>query len=325
MAFGASQRVLSVDYNNIIGNSNTAGDALGPYSSEPAATNVGGLYGIGYGSIGYGRTTPALTNAKQGGRILASQWNNLVSINNIVATKTNTTITDYTSVTTVGHRIQFLTNLQSNITTLINNRFNTPSRVLSAVKITVTRAASWGSGGSTTINATVNAVFPSGNAARYFFNSGSELLLRLRHNSTATAQDSSWNTFLSTQVGDIYFGANGTRQVASSPGGTVATTLGYWTPLSATLTNIFSRTSGTGPYSGLSTVTMQAARVGAANVNGNGDNGTTVQFKVTLTDAYAGFGDFITGGQTVLQVFDNTNNAGFTPVGTTSVTLVDGF
>lgn len=324
MAYGPAQQILSEDFNNIVGVSNTPGNALGPYPSEAAATNVGGLYGVGRGSFGYGRTTPALTNTTQGSVIRASQWDALVNINNIIATKTGTTITNYAPIS-VGNRITFLSNLQANISTLVANRFNSPTRVLSAVKVTATRVANWGSGASATIDATVNATFPSGDAARYFFNSGSEILLRVRHGSTATPQDSAWNTFLSTQVGDIFFGPNGTRQEASSPGGTIATTLGYWNPLGPTLTNIFTRTAGTGVYSGSLVATIQAARVGAANVGGNGDNGVTIQFRVILTDNYTGPGDFVTGNQTTFRVFDNVNTAGFTPVGTTSVTIVNAF
>lgn len=324
MTYAQSQPILSTDFNNIVGVSNTPGSALGPYSSEAAATNVGGLYGVGRGSFGYGRTAPTLATTSQGGVIRAAEWNALVTINNTIATKTGTTITNYAPITT-GNRVAFLTNLQANISTLVTNRFNSPTRALSAVKVTATRVANWGFGGATTINAVVNATFPSGDAARYFFNSGSEILLRVRHGSTATPQDLNWNTFLSTQVGDIFFGANGTRQVASTPGGTVATTLGYWTPLGATLTNIFTRTAGTGAYSGGLVATIQAARVGAANVAGNGDNGVTIQFSVSLTDNHTGSGDLVAGNQTTFQVFDNLNTAGFTPVGTTSAIIVTQF
>lgn len=321
MAYGANQRILAEHFNNFVGISSTAGNPLAAYSTSPGPTNlkVGAIWGIGHGQWGYGRSTPVITNVDIGGRITATNWNNLVTINNSIAAKTGSSITNYVPIN-AGNRIAHLANLVSNISTLNTNRFNTVSRVFSPALLTNTRATNWNS----VITSTINCTFANGNIARYFFNSGSEILIRVRHNSTFTSQDQQWNTFLSNNVGDIYLGPTGTRQVAASPGGVIGPSIGYWN-LPGSLTSIYDRTFGSGVYSNDLNCRIRVTRVGAANQAGLGDNGNVIQFEVRLTDNHTGIGDNIQGGQTTVQIFTNTNNASFTPTGTSSVTLVSGF
>lgn len=321
MTYGANQRILAEHFNNFAGVSNTPGNPLAAYPNIPASlTNkVGALWGVGSGSWGYGRSTPVITNVDIGGRITATNWNNLVTINNNIATKTGVAITNYVPIN-AGDRIAHLAALEANIATLNNNRFSSSSRVFSPALLTNTRATNW----NTFIDSTINCTYADGNIARYFFNSGSEILVRVRHNSSLTLQDSNWNTFLSTQVGDIYVGPNYTRQTASSLGGITGAGFGYWN-MTGSLTGVFDRSAGTGVYSGQLRCRISIARVGATNVSGNSDNGNVMQIQVRLDDNYAGLGDNIQGGQTTVQIFTHTNNSIFTPTGTSSVTLVSGF
>jgi hypothetical protein len=91
--------------------------------------------------------------------------------------------------------------------------------------ITSTRSASWGNGGSTTINHTVTLQFPSNAAADYFFNSGSSIKFSASATggtiSTSGTKDSSWATLLtSVSITFSYAGVNGVKNGVSAGTGT---------------------------------------------------------------------------------------------------------
>lgn len=328
MTYGLNQRILAQHFNDFVGTSSVAGNPLAAYSSSPASTSnrIGAIWGIGNGQWGWGRTTPAISNVNIGGRVSAENWNSLVTINNNISTRTGTPITDYAPIST-GDKIAFLQNLTANITSLNNNRFAAVSKTLTGAVYTNTRATNW----NTTIVSRFNCIFNTGELARLFFNTGGEILVRVRHNSNLTLQDQNWNTFLSTNVGDIYIGPTGTRQVASVPGGTIATTRGYWS-LDTNLANagatVFNRVAGPGfapVYVGNLSCTIKAIRIGATNLSGNADNGNTIQIEVTLADNYTGLGDNIQGNQTVVQIFSNRSTTLFTYTGINSVIPIVNF
>lgn len=324
MVYSLGGKVSAVDYNNFIGRPASGTNALSKFTSEATATGkVGAILGVGYGRWGYGQTTPALTNISSGDLITAAHWDNLYDAIEKIRIRQGTTVSGI-SAKNKGEKVRFDSGKSSAITSINTNKFNATGRTYTAVLSTSTRTTAW----STTIDTIFTVTFGSGDLARYWFNSGSEILIRTRHNLTTLPQDQSWNTFLSTQVGDISLGAEGTRQSnASAAGGTIATTIGYW-DLSTSYQNIFTRTAGTGVYSVYSgdlVCTVQAMRNGAANVSGAGDNGSSILIKVTLTDNHTGFQDLITGNGTVTQIYGYRSTSGFTPASPSSVTVTDGY
>ena len=339
MTYGVNQRILAQHYNNFVGISNSFGDPLTFYGTSPGLTEnrLGAIWGLGHGRWGWGRSSPPITNVNPGQRISAANWNGMIEIIRNIAQRTGTTIS-YNDLAS-GDRIRALESLQSDIVLLNNNRFNSATRTLSSQVYSNTRNTNW----NQTIVSRFNCVFNNGDEARYFFNSGGEILVRVRHNSNFTPQDQNWNNFLTNFVGDIFIGANGTRQVVpaitGNPGGSIATTRGYWT-LDTVLANpgatVFNRTGASDisspaypqfyfPYSGNLVCTIKAIRPGLANINGNGDNGNTIQIEVTLSDNYMGPADNIQGGQTTVQIFSNRSTAIFTAQGVVSVTPIESF
>lgn len=318
MAYAKGSKILAADYNGFVGTPASGTNALGAFASEAAATGkIGAIWGVGYGRWGYGQTSPALTTVASGSKVLASNWNNLVTINNNIATRTGTTITNYATISS-GNKINHLTNLAADINTLNTNRSNNGGGTWVLLGSN-TRTTTWNS----SIDATATVAFSTGDLARYWFNSGSTIMIRIRHNSTATTQDTDWNTFLSTQVGDIYIWTESTGQSASSPGGTLNNNLGYW-DLTATNQTVFTRTAGTGAYSGDLVCTIQVARNGAANVAGNGDNGSAINIYVLLTDNHTGFQDILQGA-TIVEIWGYRNTAIFTPASPATVTFSNTF
>ena len=320
MAWRVRGLVRADDYNSFIGNPTTGNNALSGFSGVTAAQNtLGGLYGAGYGDRGYGQTFPTLTRVSKGQIIDNTQWDNLGDIIDLIDLKQGNLLPDYGDIVD-GERIVYFSDLVSNISSLDANRFRTPSRVFTGVRGQNIRSNAWG-GGVNSIDVTCDMIFANGNNARYFFNSGSEILVRVRHNSSATAQDSQWNNFLSNQVGDIYVGYNYIRQVAGSPGGLTNATLGYWN-LSNTDNLFFTRSGGAGVYSGDLACNMRIQRIGSSNVSGLMDNGNTFRVSISLTDSFtSAFQDSVSGGSTIVQIYEHKNNVPWQPVGASSVTF----
>lgn len=100
-----------------------------------------------------------------------------------------------------------------------NNRLTVANANVSIVAptagTTVTRSAAWGGSGGATIGAQIRLTWSSEAAAAAFFNTGGYITLNLAHPSTATTQDSAWNSFLSS-FGNFNLGGWGSSKTAGS-------------------------------------------------------------------------------------------------------------
>jgi len=298
MAHSKGNSPAASDYNTFVGTT----VITSAYASAAAATQkVAALLGVGYGDRGYGQTTPTLnTPVATGQRILASDWANLrTAIANMASFQgTATTLlppsSDFVSGVVVKAEVPATTayDLPTMIANIDTNRMNNnggASLSVTSGALTITRGSVWGSG-TGAITAEFTATFASEDAARFFFNSSGAIDVVLAHPSTATTQDSNWNSILSA-LGTISIGAHATTR--SGSGGTPAA-LGYY-ELTGSYQTVFNGTDiGTGAYSA-NDVIVDALVSSVAGVNGG--NGTTVKVRVTLTDGHTNaFSDSVASG-----------------------------
>ena len=174
MTYTTGSLISSVDFNNI--NGSTASNSA--YASDLAATNVlSALWGVGYGSRGYGQPTPILYPKTTGDIVSGQQWSNLVSVINSCATHTGTTLSSVPSesVFAAGSSISALSfDWLTAVATLDTNRLTAdPATMANSASplITSERTTDWETG--VLFEGVVN--FGDENAARYFFNSGSNI------------------------------------------------------------------------------------------------------------------------------------------------------
>lgn len=297
MAYSKGNSPKSTDYNTFIG----ATPVTSAYASSAAATNaVAALLGVGFGDRGYGQTTPPLNTVASGSRMKAVDWANLrTACANIATYQGTSTATlapasDYVAGQTAKSTFDWVTYIAS----LDTNRFNTnggASLTLTNGSLTITRASTWGAGGTTPgdqIICEMTAAFPTEDAARYFFNTGGSLNVILAHSNVTTTQNQNWNTILSA-LGTISVGTHSTTR--SGSGGTPKA-IGYY-ELTGAYQTIFDGTNiGTGAYTANS-ILVEGMYVSRAGVNGA--NGTTVKIRVTLTDGHTNtFSDTVSSGTT---------------------------
>lgn len=298
MTYATGSNISAGDLNNFIGANNVST----AYASAAAATGkVAALLGVGYGDRGYGQTTPALAPIAAGTPVRASHWTDLRTALATMASFQGTAQTVLPSAASFAAgsviKAENSSARYSDFPTTINNvdssRLNVNAANMSLVtgSITSTRSTAWGASATQAIGAEFTMTFTSEDKARYFFNSGGLLNMTLSHASTASTQNSNWNTILSA-LGTISFGAHSTTR--SGTGGT-PTSIGYY-ELTGTAQTVFSGAIGTGAYTA-NTITVTAWSTNIVGVNGA--KGSIVKLKVVLTDGHTNtFSDTVAAGTT---------------------------
>ena len=136
--------------------------------------------------------------------------------------------------------------------------------------------------------------FGTSDAARYFFNSGGEIRLRLTHSSILTPHDIYWSEVLSN-LGTIRFNGFNTLRSSGSSLEALGSEYGYYN-ITASNTLICSAMDANIP--GLELYGMNDLQIYAktSGVSTNGGNGSIITFTVTLLDQYTGAGDSLGSG-----------------------------
>jgi hypothetical protein len=251
------------------------------------ATSVNTLWSAGSGSSGYGQTGNLSTNLGTSTVVAASDWATMISrMNSMSQHQSSGTTTGLTGPTASGI-VTYLSSLSSSITTLQSNK--------------LTNYANFGTGtlntGTTSSSTTwtTNAIFyylvtfPSGDAARYFFNAGGQIQINASGTSLSGNNKSTyWNSFLNTGLGTWYIRAStsGYTGTGFTPG-TNLTTSGYY-QLTSTPTiwfKVFDSPSAADYTSNY--IQIEASTTGGTNINGNGDTGNRILIKVSFVDAAA--------------------------------------
>lgn len=226
--------------------------------------NVNAIWGVGSTDRGYGQS--ALSTVSAGANVTATNWASLVNTVSSIASHQGTTITSRTAPV-AGNLIQILSNLAADITTIDTNRGNAAASGTEIVTWTgsSSKTTATGSGGSAwTITFTHTITFPSANQARYFWNAGGIVRLRVRKSLTGQPGDAEWNDLAGTLMNEIRIvgGVNTANQVIAGVTYTgVNKTVGTGTPtiflsgtgwyqLTTVDTNIYRQFADTYPYTG---------------------------------------------------------------------------
>lgn len=230
MAYSTGSVILDDDY-NIFATGNAAG------TGDNNVANVNTVWGIGTGDKGYGQTTlPVLSAVTAGQTVTATQWATMLNRISSASSQQGSSITPITNPV-VGNTISAYAALSTNITTIYNNRLN-----CAAVGTSITsggstdRTTSW----TSSVTFTQTVTFASGDAARYFFNSGGRITLSYSRSGGSSSDQNTAITNLLSACGTINITAGtgtqtiaggsytGTTKTGGSGSPTIATTLGYY-------------------------------------------------------------------------------------------------
>lgn len=306
MAYSIGGLIEAADYNGFVSNN---------------ANNVNGIWGAGTTDRGYGQS--AIGSVSAAAIVTATNWASLVNTVAAIANHQATAITSRSAPVT-GNLIEILANLNTDITNTTTNRGNAAASgaEITAFSGTTSKTTSTGSGVSPwTIVFTHTVTFPSADQARYFWNAGGIVRLRVSKTSTGQQADTEWNDLGGTLMNEIriagrvnaanqviggvtYTGVN--KTVGTGTPSIHATTTG-WYNLGTSNTNIYQQFADTYPYTGQS-ITVAARTAGSL---------TQLILTTTWSDPGQpswGSTDVITGG--------TATNSPFTAFGTAPATVV---
>ena len=291
MAYIAGDKILDDEYITFV-NGSTAG-----------AYGINHIQGTGDGAYGMGQTN--ITAVTAGDTITAAQWNSLFTQMNNAANHTNDSITSTGGVTT-GDSVTIKNNLQTDLNTLAASVAagctSATAVTESAEKLSLVSTASDSVGVYDTSHI-VEAVFTfaGGDEARWFFNSGGKLRVKLTNTATnSTGKDTSVSALI-TALGNFDIGSQASTR--SGSGETVTTNglaNGYF-DLSTSYTTLLELTEDSGTYTGNIALKIEA-KVSAAHADGRNNNGevVTVKCSVLLNDTTRT--DYTTGNVDTVNV-----------------------
>lgn len=294
MTYQSNSSIVASDINSLTGGI----VATSPFLSDASAINkLSALYGVGYGSRGYGQSAISIPIISSGQQISSGHWLTVRSLLEACCNQTGTSKTLLPPTTFFAAGSQIIAadgvgttyDLPSLVTLCDTNRFSTHpfGTSLTSNVLTMTRSSTW----SSLITGTIRATFSSSDKARYFFNSGGQIRFNFYQPSAATPQSLSWSNVFSN-IGTITFSA-----MQSTISGTLGTaTIGYY-GLNTAAQNVFSAiNSGTGAYTA-NDVIMTAAYSGST---ANGAKGNIIDFTFSLNDQHTNaFFDSVAAGTNV--------------------------
>jgi hypothetical protein len=166
MTYRSGGLIQAIDFNNLVGPDTTS-------STEENLLNT--LWATGVREAGYGQTS--VPNVDQYDLVSASDWANLISTMNNVATHQGTTFTTPITPPVTNNEIAFISNLKSNLNLLYANKNN--AAVQAATQSTTTRftPSKW----INRLNFKFIITFNTGDKARYFFNAGGQIAINFSH------------------------------------------------------------------------------------------------------------------------------------------------
>jgi len=181
MTYSSGGLIQASDYNGFV--------------STNSGANINAVWGNTASSgIGYGQGN--LATVSSGGIVSATQWATLVNTITQCANHQGTSITSRT-VPTAGSTITALANMNTDLTSLYNNRNNAYAVGTQYTGWTGTTSQTSGEGsGPWTITFTHTVTFANTTALYSFFNCGGYIKIQFGKTSTGTYADSEWNAFI---------------------------------------------------------------------------------------------------------------------------------
>lgn len=298
MTYSSGQRILASDYNTFL-------------------ASVSSVYGIGNGDSGYGQTAVNQDPISIGDPVRAAEWTALRTMMVVCATHQGTSTSGLISSPSVGGPVSASAAMTTIVQNLTTNRLTASSAgmTLTNAAHTVTRSSTW----STTIDTTVDVIFASEDAARFFFNSGGELRIRFGHPNGTSGQDDVWRTIFGSSIGTITMTARDARRSGSQG---AASGLGYYELFDAAQP-IYTGTNIGGIYSATystNDVNVTARRLNFTGIRGG--NGTGIRFQITMSDEYtSAFGDSVSAGTFV--TFDHFRSTYLTGISAPTFSTID--
>jgi hypothetical protein len=267
MSYAQYGIIQASDYNGFVGPSPGA-----------TANTLNAVWSVGSSASGYGQT--ALGTVAVGQVVAAAEWANLVNKTANSASHQGSSITSVTAPV-AGGIIYYNANVVTNLSTIYSNRLNAYQQ-----SGTTANTATYGSTWVNAITFTHTVNFASGDAARYFFNSGGQLAITCSHPSGSginlllnnlasnigTVVLSSPTSGAASIAGTSYNGVTKIGGGGSTP--SISTNTGYYN-LTTSNANIFYQTASTGPSGYLSTFINIFVRTNGT-VGSNGDVGNVI-------------------------------------------------
>ncbi len=269
MAYSAGDTILDDEYNKFVNN-----------GSSPFGINFIG--GTGTGNVGLGQTELGTVGA--GDTVTAAQWNSLFTFMDNVANHTNDTLSS-TAARTAGDPIAVVSALEADLLSLENE-----------VKggSTSATAVSEGSEDSSRVASAVfdtshiveeKFTFLGGDEARFFFNAGGTLRVKITNGATgSTGKDTSVGNVI-TALGN--FDLRATTNTRSGSGETLGgtQTLGYF-DLTTSYQTLMTVTESGGTYDGNILIKIEGKANGEhSDARGNVGEQVTLKVSVLLNDS----------------------------------------
>ena len=266
MAYLGGDKILDDEYNNML-----TGSTAGAYG-------INHIFGTGNAGYGLGQTE--LVGVSAGTLVTAAKWNALFTAMDNVANHTNDTVTS-TVARSAGDPIAFISALQTNLNTLA-------ASVVGGCA-SATAIADGGEDVSTIASAVFDTshivettyTFAGGDEARWFFNAGGKLRVKLTNTgANSTDKDTSVGGLI-TSMGN--FDVCSTTSLRSGSGDTqttFASTTGYY-DLGTSYTTLLHLEESAGTYANNIELKIEG-KVSAAHADSRGNNGEVVTLKCSV-------------------------------------------
>lgn len=272
MTYAQNGLIEATDYNSLIGT-----------TTSSTANLFNTTWATGSATAGYGQTP--ISQLAVGTLVTAAQWASLTTNISNSALHQGTSITSVTTPT-VGNTVAFINAMSTNLSAVYGSRLNAATQGGTSSN-TVTTVTTWTSVATWTHTVT----FASGDAARYFFNSGGQITLSCNHPSgtginllfnglasnVGTLVLSSPSSGTASIVGSSYTGITKVGGGGSTP--TIATNSGYYA-LGTANSDVFTQTASTGPSSYLGTSINYKIKTNGPQ-GANGDTGSIITIYTT--------------------------------------------
>lgn len=222
MAYSSGGLIQATDFNTRVG-------------------SVNQLWGTGGGNYGYGQSSTVATNSS-GSVVPASDWATLIARMSSMQQHQFNNTSGIPSQPSSGGIITYLSQVDTAITSLQNNRFS----VYTTVGPSGTQTTNNGSNWNTSSTKTWTVTFSSGDAARYFFNTGGVIQIVSQGNSI---NESQWNSFINTGFSYVNLYATAFSHfgtVGSLTRDAYLSTSGYYNLTTTPQTYLSLRDTGTG-------------------------------------------------------------------------------
>jgi len=268
MSYAQNGLIEATDFNNLVG-----------AAVETGANKLNTTWSTGGTTAGYGQT--AVSQTSVGATVVAAgQWNSLVTSTASAATHQGSSITSVTAPT-AGGTVTYLSAIPTNLTTIYNNRRNAASQG-STIAQTATRSSSWQNG----LTFTHTITFASGDAARWFFNSGGQIKMTSSHPSGSginllfsdLASDTGTVTMSAPNSGTISIASTSYSGITKVGGGgntpTIDANKGYF-GLTTSNATAFTQLADSGPSGYLSSFIRYIVKSNGAQQS-NGDTGSII-------------------------------------------------